>query len=384
MPRRLTIEEAEERQPDLVKEQLWRGAHAKYKYHCPIHGIYEQVFAEHGRIRKNIVAGCQQCGRIAVNTPRRLTTEEMYKRHPDLVEGQESRGAGGQKYWYRCTANLGHPNYRQFFNDHGRTNANSDHEHRCPECGYLATSAAVRWSIEEIEKRHPDLVSGQQWRGNHAKYWYRCTANLGHPNYRQEYNSHEQEHGCPKCANLIKGTPRITTKEMYERHPDLVAGQECRGAGNKYWYRCLAERDHPNYRQGFSSHDGGRNCPRCRESKGEKRIADFGGYLFERQVRFDSCRNKRPLPFDFKVRGHNILIEFHGEQHYRAGKFYLSGFDFKSQKHRDRIKRNWARRNGYELIVIPYTVKNIEPFLEKRLAKYGVRVAQQQEFAMAA
>ena len=43
--------------------------------------------------------------------------------------------------------------------------------------------------------------------------------------------------------------------------------------------------------------------------------------------------------------------------------------DLKSQIHRDRIKRNWARRNGYRLIVIPYTVKNIAGYLEKRLGK---------------
>lgn len=43
--------------------------------------------------------------------------------------------------------------------------------------------------------------------------------------------------------------------------------------------------------------------------------------------------------------------------------------NFQDLLHRDRIKKAWAGRNGYTLIVVPYTIKNIASFLEDMLPK---------------
>jgi hypothetical protein len=44
-------------------------------------------------------------------------------------------------------------------------------------------------------------------------------------------------------------------------------------------------------------------------------------------------------------------------------------------QHRDRIKRNWTRRNGWRLIVICYRIKNIEAYLHKRLNPLRAKAA---------
>jgi hypothetical protein len=48
----------------------------------------------------------------------------------------------------------------------------------------------------------------------------------------------------------------------------------------------------------------------------------------------------------------------------------IQGFK-KIQRH-DSIKRHWARRNGYRLIVVSYRIKDIEGYLKKRLTVFGV------------
>jgi hypothetical protein len=56
MARRLTIQEAEQRHPDLVKGQRWRKVEAEYRYNCNKHGVYLQQFHAH-----NNGQGCPKC-----------------------------------------------------------------------------------------------------------------------------------------------------------------------------------------------------------------------------------------------------------------------------------------------------------------------------------
>jgi len=59
-------------------------------------------------------------------------------------------------------------------------------------------------NIEEAQKRHPDLVKGQEWRGNHALYKYLCPL---HGEYLQEFNGHMRTRksgyvsGCRECGH---------------------------------------------------------------------------------------------------------------------------------------------------------------------------------------
>ena len=52
----LTIEEAEDRHPDLVRGQIWHGSSYKYDYYCEAHEIYKQSFGNHHR-----GSGCPRC-----------------------------------------------------------------------------------------------------------------------------------------------------------------------------------------------------------------------------------------------------------------------------------------------------------------------------------
>jgi hypothetical protein len=69
---------------------------------------------------------------------------------------------------------------------------------------------------------------------------------------------------------------------------------------------------------------------------------------YVREKRFDSCRDKFPLPFDFYV-NNQYCIEYDGKQHYNKNTF------FRYIKMHDSIKSKWCKDNNIPLIRIPYT-----------------------------
>lgn len=122
----------------------------------------------------------------------------------------------------------------------------------------------------------------------------------------------------------------------------------------------------------FIKHHG-QCCVECSisESRGEREIRHFleNNYIdFKQEYSFTDCRDKNPLPFDFYLPGHNILIEYQGAQHYDTIERFggLDGFILR-QKHDD-IKLKYCLSNGITLIIIPYwEFNNIKHILYKEL-----------------
>ena len=71
---------------------------------------------------------------------------------------------------------------------------------------------------------------------------------------------------------------------------------------------------------------------------------------YEREKRFNSCKDKSYLPFDFYV-NNQYLIEYDGKQHFQKS----SLFDYETTHKHDLIKSKWCKENEIPLIRIPYT-----------------------------
>jgi Zn finger protein HypA/HybF involved in hydrogenase expression len=287
-----------------------------------------------------------------------LKIEDIEKKFPgELVSGQKYRNNHQTLVW-RCLAGLGHENYRQRVYSH---NAGSS----CPRCAVLARSL----TIEELEKRFPDLVAGQKYKNSFQKLQWKCEQ---HGEYSQAVVNHYIGQRCPECGREITAAAhRLTVEEIEKRFPgELVPKQEYKtNTSQKIQWRCL--KCGHLYWQSVASHLQGCRCPRCSESKGEKRIAALlGEGAFDRQKKFANCRNVRQLRFDFAVKGKPILIECHGIQHRFPVVIFGGQRTFHGRKKRDEVKRIWARRNGYRLIEVPYYQgKDLEGFLIRRLAQ---------------
>jgi len=88
---------------------------------------------------------------------------------------------------------------------------------------------------------------------------------------------------------------------------------------------------------------------------------------FVMEKTFSDCKNPMSglyLRYDFFVETHNLLIEFHGIQHYKLCRFNNTFAKLADQKYRDKLKIRYAKKKGIKLITFPY---HVQDFLQEKL-----------------
>jgi hypothetical protein len=191
--------------------------------------------------------------------------------------------------------------------------------------------------------------------------------------FRQTPTKHLSGQKCRDCSNEIVSKKNTMSKEDYIKAAQKVH-LDSKGKP-KYDYSQVVYKNnhtkitiicphHGPFPQTPSAHkDNKTGCPSCRSSKGEQIIAY---YLSEKKVKFyreftfEDCLYKRKLPFDFKLelQGKDILIEYQGEIHFKPVKYSktdeTSDSRFNDVKTRDKIKKEYAKKHGIELIEFTY------------------------------
>lgn len=129
------------------------------------------------------------------------------------------------------------------------------------------------------------------------------------------------------------------------------------------------------YQRIFLTEKGYTRCPHCKSSKGEKKIEDFcikNNLKYKTQYKIKQCKNKKELPFDFALFDKNkllCLIEYDGELHYKSIDFFGGEKALLYRQKCDNIKNEFCKNNGIKLIRIPYTIEDIEAYLNKEIDK---------------
>ena len=199
-----------------------------------------------------------------------------------------------------------------------------------------------------------------------------------HGAFLQNANKHRRGGNCPLCAGGSKDTAETFIKKAKEIH------------GNEYDYsKVNYKNSNTKVEIGCPKHGyffvkpvyhlqqllGG--CPKCKESNGEKAIRTWLeknnfkiGEDYIQEYRFEECKDKLPLPFDFYLPKKNILIEFQGKQHYSPYKVFGGEEGFTKTKKHDKIKKEFCKNNNYKLLEIPfYEKKKIYDILEEQVGK---------------
>ncbi len=198
---------------------------------------------------------------------------------------------------------------------------------------------------------------------SHKRMWWLCPVSPDHEWECTIDNRVGNERDCPCCAGrkVVPSNAFSTTHPDVAKtwHPtkngDLKPEHFTAGSRRKVWWIC--DKGH-EWKTSITNKSHGNVCRRCSEPKGEKRTLEAIkalGIYHEPQFRFDNCRNKRSLPFDFLViqNGSVGLIEYQGEQHYQASS-WGGEKGLAKVKHHDQIKQSFCDNLSIPLLKIPY------------------------------
>lgn len=337
-------------------------SHTKVKIRCIQCGdVFEQKAYSHSINGR----GCPKCGRRRTVDRQRISKSEWISRSTDIH---------GNKYSYHLVEFSDTKTPVEIFctacND-SFMQTPSNHlygKQGCYQCGRRQAAKNLTYTLEEWIARSIKV------HGN--KYAYTGIDLVDHrapvrimclscnESFMQSFNNHvNQRQGCPRCGHRrTADSHRLECDEWISRSRDVH--------GDKYKYESVNYVNKDTkveiycvkceivFAQTPGNHlYGKQGCPRCNESRGEKLISTvlYGlAVEHERQKRFDACRSKQPLPFDFYLPGHNICIEYHGEQHYEAITHFGGEKALRSRQRRDKIKAKFCKDNGIHLEVIPH------------------------------
>jgi hypothetical protein len=276
-----------------------------------------------------------------------------------------------RKVWWKCPIDDDH--------EWQSTITNRSAGRGCPCCtgmkparsNCLATlrpDIAALWHPTKNEGKTPFDVTVK----SQKKAWWICPVAHDHVFQASIYNMVMPTPGCPYCAgkkvchsNCLETVyPEIAAEWHPTKNSPITSRTIAPGSRKKVWWLCKKGHEWKTSVGNRTTNMTG--CPVCRSSHGEIKIRGVLtklGLPFKRQVRFDTCKHERTLPFDFLVKLSNrlgFLIEYQGEGHYqpvywnaRIGQQGARQIFWKVQK-RDCIKRRWAKGRSIPLLLIPF------------------------------
>lgn len=258
---------------------------------------------------------------------------------------------------------------------------------RCKKCcDWSSLQDSLAWNyLHLLNEYHPDneLPPSRCYPRSGRKALWVCPK--GHE-YRAKVCERTRDKGatgCPFCD-----MKKVTREDSFGgKYPELLKEWHSENtespfsiapsANRKFKWKC-SKCDHVWKCTAHSRISVGTGCPKCCTSHGEKKIAEILkslGRPFETEKTFKNCSHKNLLRYDFYLPEENVLIEFHGKQHYQAVKWNKKMSEEKAQERfrtcriRDQIKRSFAEKSSILLYEIPHWhEKNLESIVKNILA----------------
>lgn len=124
---------------------------------------------------------------------------------------------------------------------------------------------------------------------------------------------------------------------------------------------------HGEFLQTPNNHQRGNGCPNCNSSKGEEQIKRFlesNHIPFIQQHTFPGLKDRRLLKCDFYLPNQNMVVEFHGRQHYEAVNSFGGAKALIENQRRDQLKKDFLSANNIKFLEISYKDDLIEKLVE--------------------
>lgn len=197
----------------------------------------------------------------------------------------------------------------------------------------------------------------------------------GHGDFWVTPNNHLHGIGCKKCAAIKIGNLTRLTLEQFIEKANAVHNY-------KYNYSRVVYTNaltkiiiicpiHGEFKQKPGDHLQGQGCPACRASKGEKTIAeilDKHNIIYKREFKLPNYN----FEYDFYLPELNILIEFHGIQHYKAINYFGGEESLRYTKQCDAFKRSLARE--YNIKLLEFNYKHLKQLSKEQFEEFILKM----------
>lgn len=209
-----------------------------------------------------------------------------------------------------------------------------------------------------------ELLEDNKYERNTKKLKFYCHKCKDYP--LMSWDSLLHGYGCGVCHgfqvglyhNLETQRPDIAAEWHPIKNGKLTPRDVTSACDKKVWWLC------PNGHDYFSRIAGrtkdGKGCKLCSDERKESKLAtELKSYILNKhdaEKEYSIFKNPEtgyPLPFDVYIFGgespeiNGIYIEIHGEQHYKFIPYWhKTNKNFEYQKYKDKIKRNFAKKNG--------------------------------------
>lgn len=325
----------------------------KIKIECKEHGIFEQ--APHSHLSGS---GCKTCVVIG----KRRAPEQFIK---------EARHIHGDSYSYSKAEYITNaikvciicPIHGDFWTLPTNFLNKGSGCKKCTQGGKrLNANGFISRSIERHGERYDYSIIASEWKGTRKKVPIICKL---HGTFWQRPDLHYSEgKGCPECGRL----KRTKLLEAYIKQARSIHGR-------RYDYdhviysrnNCVIDilcGIHGKFSIRADHHLDGYGCQKCNITKGESKIEKWlkiNKINYVWQYRPSGLR----MAYDFFLPEYDLLIEFDGKQHFEYVDYFFRTQDkFQRQQELDEKKKQFAEKNGLDLLRIPHwEYKNIDNIL---------------------
>lgn len=291
-----------------------------------------------------------------------------------------SKSSSSKKYYFKCP--------RGIHNSEGKRLNNIIRQQASERC--IACCSFGQYCIDYIDK---DFIE-KYWSSKNTldpfsiehfslkKVWIKCPNVKYHPDYQVSCHNFARGEKCPYCNS--KKVHKLDSVGM--KYPKIISKWSSKnskspfdffpGSNKKIWFVCENNKHGEYYRSINNEIFSQLECPNCSkerlQSRLELKVSEYIRSLGYKLLHEYNCsfvaRNPKtnyPLPFDNEIPELKLLIEVHGEQHYKKSSFYnRTEEDFNYLQWKDSIKKQQALSAGYNFIEIPYTAEKSDKYKE--------------------
>jgi hypothetical protein len=372
---------------DLTPEKVNYGSGYRAHWQCEKDETHVWSIGINVRVNGNSCPYCSnqkvcKSNSFATTHPELISEWHPTLNHPltpfDLVAGSSRK-----KFWWMCQYNH---TWQSTVRDRALIGCG------CPYCSnkIVSDSNCLAITHPEIAKQwHPtlngNLTPYHVTYGSHKKVWWFCDKEKDHV-YENSIKNKVKSDICSCCVNrkIVLSNCLVTTndeliKEWDWDKNDIDPFKIGKGSHLKVWWKHEIDNKIHSWKASIAHRVNGRNCPICKESKGEKSIAsylDSNHIDYIREFRFNKESDIKLYRFDFAIFKNETmkLIEFHGQQHYLPASFKkLPHVEqeklFKKCQDRDSKKEDFCKKKNIPLLIIPYwEQENISSILDNWLS----------------